>query len=97
MKKDEMTYAQAMARLEEIVKRLETGEVSVDELAGAVKEGVRLVEWCRKKLRTAEADVETALKGLDSDASPAQDAKPTRAPAAEPAVPSNDDEYDPFS
>ena len=43
MKKDEMTYAQAMARLEAIVKRLESGEISVDELSASVKEGVRLV------------------------------------------------------
>ena len=67
MKKDDMTYARALERLDEIVKRLESGDVNVDELSAAVKEGVRLVSWCRKKLRTTQEEVEAALKGLDPD------------------------------
>lgn len=67
MKKEVLTYAKAMERLEEIVSRLESGETSVDELSAAVKEGVELVTWCRKKLRTAQQEVEAALAGLDAE------------------------------
>lgn len=70
MKKDTMTYAKAIARLEEIVQKLETGETSVDELGAAVKEGVELVRWCRQKLRTTEQEVEKALSQLEKDAEP---------------------------
>lgn len=88
MKKDTMTYAKAIARLEEIVQKLETGETSVDELGAAVKEGVELVRWCRQKLRTTEQEVEKALSQLETD---------TAAPSerrAEPVEP--DDMDDPF-
>ncbi|NUQ69245.1 MAG: exodeoxyribonuclease VII small subunit [Chthonomonadales bacterium] len=65
MRKETLTYARAIGRLEEIVQALETGTTTIDELAGAVKEGVELVTWCRRKLRAAEVEVETALKALD--------------------------------
>jgi exodeoxyribonuclease VII small subunit len=96
VKKDEMTYAQAMARLEAIVKRLESGEISVDELSASVKEGVRLVTWCRKKLRMTQEDVETALKGLETPDGEANE--PTAAapkPVASPDAGAED--VDPFA
>ncbi len=97
MKKDEMTYAQALARLDEIVKRLESGDVNVDELSSSVKEGVRLVSWCRKKLRTTQEEVEAALKGLDPDET--ESTETTGRPRATRPAPLADDEsmVDPFA
>ncbi len=81
MKKETLTYAQAVEKLEEIVNRLEAGETSVDELAAAVKEGVALVRWCRRKLKTAQEEVETALAGLDgAEAEADPDTPHNRAP-----------------
>jgi len=75
VKKEVLTYAKAMERLEQIVSRLESGETSVDELSAAVKEGVELVTWCRNKLRTAQQEVEAALAGLDAQP---ENAKPEK-------------------
>ena len=66
MRKETLTYAQAIDRLEAIVRELEGGETSVDDLANAVKEGVSLVQWCRRKLKTAQDEVESALNALDN-------------------------------
>jgi len=83
VKKDSMTYAKAIARLEEIVRQLEEGETSVDELAAAVKEGVSLVTWCRQKLRTAQEEVEAALSDLEKSGSAENNAPP---PSARPSA-----------
>jgi exodeoxyribonuclease VII small subunit len=94
VKKDELTYAQAMERLETIVARLEGGDVSVDELSASVKEGVRLVTWCRKRLRTTQEEIEAALSGMDAPESGGS--SPRTSPRA-----SNEtietDEADPFA
>ena len=42
----EMTYEKAMKRLEEIVKKIEGGEMDIDSLAANLKEAKGLVEYC---------------------------------------------------
>ncbi len=66
---EEVSYAQAMDRLEEIIPRIEQGDIGVDELGASVKEAVTLVKSCRDRLRTTRADVEQALKDLEEDPS----------------------------
>jgi len=93
MKRDELTYAQAMERLDAIVSRLERGDVSVDELSASVKEGVRLVTWCRKRLRAAQDEIETALKAMDAG----DDVKPAGTPPKTAPEKERDLETDPFA
>lgn len=53
--KDEtLTFEQAMARLEEIVRLLESGELSLDETVRLYEEGQRLRQFCEQKLNDAE-------------------------------------------
>lgn len=59
----EMTYSQAMQRLESILSQLEEGDKSVDELSDLVKEAAELVKFCRVKLRNTEGDIQTAFEG----------------------------------
>ncbi|MCS7263497.1 MAG: exodeoxyribonuclease VII small subunit [Armatimonadetes bacterium] len=49
-----LTFEQAMARLEEIVKLLESGELSLDETVRLYEEGQRLRQFCEQKLNEAE-------------------------------------------
>jgi exodeoxyribonuclease VII small subunit len=41
-----LTFEQAMARLEEIVRLLESGELSLDETVRLYEEGQRLRQFC---------------------------------------------------
>ena len=57
----EMTYEKAMKRLEEIVKKIESGEMDIDSLAANLKEAKTLVEYCKEKLTKVEAEVNKCL------------------------------------
>jgi len=46
----ERTYETATARLEEIIKRLDSGEAGLRETLDLVKEGRALVEFCAAEL-----------------------------------------------
>ncbi|MBC6368490.1 exodeoxyribonuclease VII small subunit [Algoriphagus sp. AK58] len=59
----EMTYTQAMQRLESILSQLEEGNKTVDELSDLVKEAAELVKLCRLKLRSTESDIQKAFEG----------------------------------
>nr|WP_287938631.1 exodeoxyribonuclease VII small subunit [Algoriphagus sp.] len=59
----DLTYTQAMQRLEAILTQLEEGNKTVDELSSLVKEAAELVKHCRSKLRNTEADIQQAFEG----------------------------------
>lgn len=50
----ELTFEKAMAELEEIVKKLETGTASLDESITLYKRGLELYGFCQQKLQEAE-------------------------------------------
>jgi exodeoxyribonuclease VII small subunit len=56
-----MSYEKAMKRLEEIVAKIESGEMDIDALAQNLKEAQKLVEFCKEKLTTVEAEVKKCL------------------------------------
>ena len=45
------TYEEASARVEEIIRRLDSGEASLDETLALVGEGKALIELCAGELR----------------------------------------------
>jgi exodeoxyribonuclease VII small subunit len=53
----ERTFESALARLEEIVARLESSEVSLEEAIGLVQEGDELSRFCEQQLRAAEGKI----------------------------------------
>ncbi len=58
-----LTYEAAAGRVEEIIRRLDSGEASLDETLTLVSEGKRLIEQCAAEL----AAVGTALEELKLD------------------------------
>ena len=46
----EPSYEQAAARVEEIIRRLDSGEASLDETLALVSEGKTLIELCAAQL-----------------------------------------------
>lgn len=63
----EPTYGEAAARLEEILRKIEEGEVDIDELSGLVKEAAELVTLCRAKIHAAEVQVRTITEELERE------------------------------
>lgn len=56
---EKMTYEQAVVRLEEIVKLLESGTASLDDSLQLFEEGTRLAAFCSKTLDAAEQKIRT--------------------------------------
>lgn len=57
----EGTYNEAIQQLEEISRSISSGELDVDQLAAKLKQAKELVEFCKQKLQTVEADVNQIL------------------------------------
>jgi exodeoxyribonuclease VII small subunit len=55
--KNEFTFEQALARLEQIVKSLEGGNVPLEDLIKLFDEGTNLVKLCTERLDKAEEKV----------------------------------------
>ena len=61
--KQEMSFETAVARLEEIVRMLESGNAPLDKALAAFEEGVSLVKLCNSRLDTAEQKVKILTLG----------------------------------
>ena len=57
-----ITFEEAMEKLESIVGRLEDGEVPLEESINLYKEGMELSKWCHDKLKTAEEQLTLIMK-----------------------------------
>jgi exodeoxyribonuclease VII small subunit len=53
-----MTYETAAARVEEIIRRLDSGEASLTETLALVQEGKTLIELCAGELESVGAALE---------------------------------------
>ena len=61
----ELTFEAALKRLEEIVRKLESGEASLDEAIELYGEGDRLKQQCEARLKAAQARIEKIQLGRD--------------------------------
>jgi exodeoxyribonuclease VII small subunit len=61
----ELSFEAALKRLEEIVRRLESGEASLDESIELYGEGDRLRQQCEARLQAAQARIEKIQIGRD--------------------------------
>lgn len=60
--KKQITYAEAIAEVEQILSQMRSEQVSVDELEQKVKRASALLELCRQRLYHVEQGVEKLLK-----------------------------------
>ena len=56
-KTEEMTFEAALAQLEEIVAKLEAGDLTLDDTLALFERGQRLAAFCGTKLDEAELQV----------------------------------------
>ena len=62
---EEMSFEAALAELEDIVSRLEQGEVDLEDSIALYERGTALKAHCDKKLKGAEARLEKIVLGPD--------------------------------
>ena len=65
MENETLNFEQAMMRLEEIVRSLETGSATLDESLKLYEEGIGLVRTCGAKLDEAEAKIKLLNAAAD--------------------------------
>jgi len=57
-----ITFEEALAKLEEIARELEEGDLSLDESLKKFDEGVKLASFCNEKLEEAQQKVDLLVK-----------------------------------
>jgi exodeoxyribonuclease VII small subunit len=61
----QLSFEAALKRLEEIVRRLESGDATLDESIELYGEGDRLKQQCEARLQAAQAKIERIQFGRD--------------------------------
>lgn len=60
---DSLSFEQAMDELDQLVRRMESGELSLDESIAAYRRGAELARYCQTRLANAEQEI----KQLEGD------------------------------
>jgi exodeoxyribonuclease VII small subunit len=63
-KKQELTYASAIAEIEEIMAQIESNELNIDKLTESVKRVTALIKFCKTKLYETEEEVNRVIKEI---------------------------------
>ena len=58
----ELGFEAALQKLESIVDKLESGEMSLEDALKQYEEGVRMADLCSKRLNEAEKKIEMLMK-----------------------------------
>lgn len=60
-----LTFEEAMKRLDDIVAALDSGETPLEESLSLYGEGAELLAFCEKKLKSAKLKIETLFPAED--------------------------------
>ena len=63
--REEKKFEVAVGELEEVVERLESGDLSLEESLAVFEKGVKLVEFCNKRLSEVEKRIDLLVKDRD--------------------------------
>lgn len=76
MNEDPFNFERSFARLEEILEKMNAGNVSLDESLKLYEEADGLITGCSKRLNAAEARIEMLIKKRDGDLALDAEGKP---------------------
>jgi exodeoxyribonuclease VII small subunit len=79
-----VTFEAALKQLEEIVQRLERGELPLEESLKLYEEGIRLSRLCHAKLEEAEGKIELLMKDARGDLVLDEQGRPKKTPFGQP-------------
>lgn len=66
----DVKYSKAVEKLDEIIRKIESEDIDVDELSLKVKEAVELVKICKSRIEKAEFEVKKVVDNLELDKDP---------------------------
>jgi exodeoxyribonuclease VII small subunit len=61
MKKKDITYEQAMERLEELVEKMESPQATLQGLEREMKEAMDLIRFCKEQLKGYQEEFDNIL------------------------------------
>ncbi|MEE2765629.1 MAG: exodeoxyribonuclease VII small subunit [Candidatus Neomarinimicrobiota bacterium] len=61
-KKSSPSFEEALQKLESLVEKMESGDISLEQSLEWFEEGIRLVKSCRKQMENAEQKVQSLIK-----------------------------------
>lgn len=64
----QLTYSAAMAELEDIVKKMQSPDCSIDNLSTYTARSLELLKVCKAKLTATDSELQKILKELDESA-----------------------------
>ena len=64
----EMTFEEALARLEEIAHQLESGDLPLEKAIALAEEGLKLSHLCEEQLTTAEGKIQQLVERMGRSA-----------------------------
>ena len=67
MQEEKLTYEEAMQRLEDLTKRMESGEITVDQMAESLRQAQKMIKQCREQLDEAEKNCHSLLDVNEKD------------------------------
>jgi exodeoxyribonuclease VII small subunit len=79
---EKLNFEQALASLQTIVEKVETGQIGLEDAIAQYETGCKLVLHCKQILEKAERKIEILSKGLDGKLS------------SEPFTPESDEQAD---
>ncbi len=62
-----LTYSQAVNELEEIVKKMQSPDCSIDNLSEYTTRSLKLLQVCKTKLTTTDTELKKILAELSDD------------------------------
>lgn len=62
-----LTYEQAIKKLEDIINKLNEGSIPLDDSITLYEEGIKLSEFCMKKLDSAKQKIINLNEAQDND------------------------------
>ena len=88
--KQQTTFEQALSELEQVVQKLEKGELPLEESLRLYEDGIRLSRLCHTKLEEAEGRIEVLLKDSRGEVAQDKQGRPLTRPLAGPGDEEND-------
>lgn len=68
---DNQSYSAALARLENIVEKMQAPDCDIDNLAAYTAEALGLLKFCKEKLTTTDTEIRRCLDELNGTAASA--------------------------